>query len=283
MNTYVNENKMLQSALIYAQRLNFAVIPLNWIESGRCSCKKSGCFSGKHPLTQNGVKDATKDVNQIIQWWKKWPKANVGIACGQRSGIFVLDVDVNEEEDGRETIRELESKFEELPVTPVQLTGSGGMHYIFKYNEDVKNLVKFLPGLDTKSEDGYIVAAPSTHISGKEYIWEVNSHIIDTPIVVAPNWLLNLVRKDKREVFNKRPSSYWTEIIKGTKEGNRNNVATSLTGYLFRKYMDVELICGIVEMWNERNTPPLTPNELENIVISVAKLEAKRRNEKRGN
>ncbi|MEA0564468.1 primase C-terminal domain-containing protein [Lysinibacillus irui] len=61
---------------------------------------------------------------------------------------------------------------------------------------------------------------------------------------------------------------------------NRNIVATSLTGYLFRKYLDVELICGIVEMWNERNIPPLSQKELENIVISVAKLEAKRRNGK---
>lgn len=282
MNTYNNENIMLRSALMYTKYLNFAVIPLHWIERGKCSCGVRGCSSGKHPLTQNGVKDGTKDVYLIRQWWAKWPKANIGIVCGRKSGIFVLDVDVDEEIDGRDTIRELESKYGELPITPIQITGSGGMHYIFKHNDNVTNKVKFFPGLDTKSEGGYIVAAPSTHVSGREYAWEVNNHILDVPIVNAPKWLLYIVHKDEQDTFNKKPSSYWAETIKGTKEGNRNNIATSLTGYLFRKYVDVELICGIVEMWNERNIPPLTQNELENIVISVAKLEANRRNKKRG-
>lgn len=276
-----NYPKLLKSAIAYVTKFNFSVIPLHWIENSKCSCGQKGvCSVGKHPLTKNGVKDATKDIEQIIKWWVKWPNANIGIACGTKSDIFVVDVDVNETIDGHDTIKELESKYGKLPITPMQLTGSGGTHYFFKNNVEINNSIKFLPGLDIRAEDGYILGAPSSHISGKEYVWEVNSHILDVPIVNAPNWLLNIAKQNSYSALNTRPSIYWAELIKGTREGNRNVFATSLTGYLFRKYLDVELICEIVEMWNERNIPPLSQKELENIVTSVAKMEAKRRSGK---
>jgi hypothetical protein len=34
---------------------------------------------GGRPLTMNGSKDATTDVEQITAWWAKWPKAHIGI------------------------------------------------------------------------------------------------------------------------------------------------------------------------------------------------------------
>lgn len=283
MFVHSNYSKLLKSALAYVTKFNFSVIPLHWIENSKCSCGQKGvCSVGKHLLTKNGVKDATKDIEQIIKWWIKWPNANIGIACGTKSGIFVVDVDVNATIDGHDTIKELENKYGELPITPMQLTGSGGTHYFFKNDVEIKNSIKFLPGLDIRAEDGYILGAPSSHISGKEYVWEVNGHILDVPIVNAPNWLLNIAKQNNDSALNKRPSIYWAELIKGTREGNRNIVATSLTGYLFRKYLDIELICGIVEMWNERNIPPLSQKELENIVTSVAKMEAKSRSGKWG-
>ena len=71
------------------------MLPLHTIVEGQCSCKAGpDCkHPGKHPRTRNGVKDATTDRAIIKTWWKKWPDANVGIATGQPSGIFVLDVD----------------------------------------------------------------------------------------------------------------------------------------------------------------------------------------------
>jgi hypothetical protein len=42
-------------------------------------------------MTPHGVKDATTDLDQIETWWSKNPKANIGIAPGQKSGVLVLD------------------------------------------------------------------------------------------------------------------------------------------------------------------------------------------------
>jgi putative DNA primase/helicase len=47
----------------------------------------------KVPLTSDGFKSATTDSGLIEHWWHDVPAANIGIATGERSGIFVLDVD----------------------------------------------------------------------------------------------------------------------------------------------------------------------------------------------
>jgi hypothetical protein len=40
-----------------------------------------------------GCKDATKDEAQVRQWWTDTPQANIGIATGKPSGVWVLDID----------------------------------------------------------------------------------------------------------------------------------------------------------------------------------------------
>ncbi len=44
----------------------------------------------KTPLTPNGYKNATTDTTQIIEWMKKYPTANIGVAT-EVSGLLVID------------------------------------------------------------------------------------------------------------------------------------------------------------------------------------------------
>ena len=76
---------MLEMELEYA-KAGFPVLPLHTpMKNGGCSCGKKDCSGiGKHPRTKNGVKDATTDAVTIKEMWKKWPNANIGIACGDR-------------------------------------------------------------------------------------------------------------------------------------------------------------------------------------------------------
>lgn len=78
--------KMMAAALEYA--LRWLVLPLAWITGGGiCGCRKGADCPrpGKHPLTQNGVYDATQDEATIKYWWSKWPQANIGIRTGEVS------------------------------------------------------------------------------------------------------------------------------------------------------------------------------------------------------
>ena len=47
----------------------------------------------KKPMTTHGLNDASDDHKQIIQWWQAKRDANVAVACGAASGIFVIDLD----------------------------------------------------------------------------------------------------------------------------------------------------------------------------------------------
>ncbi|WP_338652695.1 bifunctional DNA primase/polymerase [Sporosarcina psychrophila] len=280
MNKEEAANKMMQSALVYATKLEWQVFPLHWIENGQCSCKgkTENCKPGKHPLTKNGFKDATLDKSAIKKWWTKWPQANIGIACGEISGIFVLDVDVNKKVDGHETLRDLENSFEGIPHTPMQLSGSGGTHYFFKSNSTVKCAVEFLPGLDIKSDGGYIIGAPSSHISGKKYTWEVENHVLQTPILEVPKWLLETIISKTGGKYNKKPASHYVGLLQGAGQGVRNHSTTSLAGHLLARGVDAQVSFEIVKIWNEaRCDPPQSEEEVNKTFMSILKKDLSRR------
>jgi hypothetical protein len=139
----------------------------------------------------NGVHDATTDRDQIEAWWKRCPHANIGLACG--GAFWVLDVDYRGftfEHDGLDTLDFLTQKFGRLPRTLRAQTGSGGWHICFKPDSRVINSVKAMPGIDTRSTGGYIVADPSVHPNGCEYVWV--EHPDEVPIAAAPEWLVAL-------------------------------------------------------------------------------------------
>ena len=138
----------------------------------------------KVPATKNGFKDATTDPDQVKAWWGKMPDANIGVACGEQSGIFVLDVDG---EEGQDTLVNFGHGF---PFTLTAYTPSGGMHFVFRHLPGLGNSASMIgPKLDTRGDGGYIVVAPS-QVNGREYRWAGKDGI--API---PGWLVTKVRK----------------------------------------------------------------------------------------
>jgi hypothetical protein len=72
----------------------WAVFPCHWIRDGKCTCGKVDCDSpGKHPLTANGLLDATAEQKQLEKWWKVNPQANLAVATGEANGLVVIDID----------------------------------------------------------------------------------------------------------------------------------------------------------------------------------------------
>jgi len=123
----------------------------------------------KIPITTHGVKDATTDKQQITEWWNKWPNANVAVACGERSGVYVVDVDISATGDvcGIHSLKE----FPVLPVTIRQNTPRGGFHAFFKTGTSPANRNSFRPGIDIRGNGYYVVIAPSIHPNGGKYEW----------------------------------------------------------------------------------------------------------------
>ncbi len=189
-------NDRLEAALAYA-RHGWRVLPIQSAEDGICSCGRKSCDSpAKHPRTARGLKDATTDERRIRAWWRKWPNANVGIATGAKSGLVVLDADARH--GGEESLLELKSRFGPLPDTVQALTGGGGRHLYFQHpggQTRIRNAVRLLglPGIDVRGDAGYVVAPPSRHANGREYLWELSSAPDDVPVAPLPPWLLDLL------------------------------------------------------------------------------------------
>jgi len=118
----------------------------------------------------HGLLDATDDPAMIEQWWAREPDANIGIATGEASGFFVVDID--RKNGGLESWLTLTANREE-PETAIVSTSSGGVHFYFKLppNGEIRNSASTVaPGIDVRGSGGYVVAAGSTRPDGV-YRW----------------------------------------------------------------------------------------------------------------
>ena len=163
----------LEYALCYAEE-GLAVFPTHWIEDGHCSCGDPDCSSaGKHPLYPGGYKIASTDAEVIKDWWTTTPNANLAIATGAMSDVFVIDVDVSDGKVGEQSLKALENEVGPLPKDALVKTGSGGLHiYMRMPAQTVKNSAsKIAPHIDVRANGGYVIAPPSSHKSGNQYEW----------------------------------------------------------------------------------------------------------------
>ncbi|MCK5603804.1 bifunctional DNA primase/polymerase [Candidatus Pacearchaeota archaeon] len=154
----------------------------------------------KAPATPNGFHDASKDENAIRAMWGARTNLNLGIATGEVSGFWVLDID--SDKGGNEALEELENKYGSLPETLISNTGGGGKHYLFKIPKGTKmgcSTSKIAKGIDVRGDGGYIAAPPSTHPTGDRYIWATATGS-DVPgdISEAPAWLIKIISELKK-------------------------------------------------------------------------------------
>ena len=255
-----------EQAVKFAKR-GWPVIPLHYpLGENRCSCRNLQCAStGKHPMTRNGLKNASRGDETIVTWWKQHPRANIGILTGEDSGLVVLDVDPRH--DGEASLKALQAEFGPLPPTLVAKTGGNGWHFYFKHpGSKVSNKANLRSGLDIRGDGGYIVAPPSIHASLQSYSWvDPNQEL--APL---PNWLFQLICAPKeklpqgKEGLNNQQGSI--------PEGGRNSSLLSIGGFLKSKGLDQTAIAKALEALNHQLCiPPLAPSEVQQISSSIGR------------
>jgi hypothetical protein len=240
---------LLDAALAYAAR-GWPVVALHTPVNGGCSCGKPDCDKpAKHPrwhkeLLPHGLKDATTDPGVVRDFWRRWPYANIGIVTGRQSGLLTLDIDPKN--GGIDGLRELMRRHGALTETLGVKTGGGGWHMLYAHPRDealYRNVTNLdgLPGLDIRGDGGYIVAAPSLHVSGARYAWE--NTLEPAP---PPDWLLELLRRSRSaptlapiitpmpEMSSENAAHWVKHYLNQAQEGNRNETGM----YLARQLRD---------------------------------------------
>jgi Bifunctional DNA primase/polymerase, N-terminal/Primase C terminal 1 (PriCT-1) len=226
----------------------------------------------KTPVCKHGFKEATTDPKIIEAWWSSYPFANIAVATGRVSGVFVVDIDEKRGRTGEADLRALEVKHGPLPATVESITPSKGRHLWFRMPEfSVPSSVgKIAPGIDIRGDGGYVLVPPSCVDS--HYSWSVDSA---SEFADAPQWLFPIA--EVSHIDTRRPSEHWQRISRGVSEGTRNDSACSLAGYLLRKGIDPQTALELLLGWNLRCNPPEDEAIIVRTVESILEKEIKRR------
>ncbi len=191
-------NTFFESALGYARR-GWKVIPVHAVIPAvaadgtatlRCTCGKDcGSNAGKHPAGAGWQRGGLVGAADLAATWLDAPTPrNIGILTGTPSGVWALDIDPKS--GGPASLERLEAEHGPLPATYGTVTGSGGLHLLWRMPDglDIRNgQSRLAPGLDVRGTGGMVVAAPSVSAVGA-YVAASDADTID-----APPWLVDLV------------------------------------------------------------------------------------------
>ena len=144
---------VLDAALAY-QRLGFAVLPLMPGEKR----PHHGLIRATRHSSWALLREQPASIPEIREWFRRDPKANLGIITGAASGgLVVADFD--------------DRRPERLIDTPTVQTGRG-LHVYLRSSAPITS--QKVHGFELKGEGGYVVAPPSVHPSDERYQWLIS-------------------------------------------------------------------------------------------------------------
>lgn len=232
------------------------------------------------PLIKNFPTAASRDEDEIREWWTEWPTANIGISTsrfGDDEALLVVDVDKKGGKDGNTELLRLELDGWELPETYEQITPTGGRHLVFSVGTSVRQGVDCLgPGLDIRSSGGYVVGRGSC-IGTSIYQSQTRS------VAPAPDWLIsrcgsarhvdrtdNPIEKRPPEAINPvtataRATQYLQQDAPLAIEGQGGDQTTYQVAARCKDFglSEADTVLLLLTEWNPRCQPPWDPEALE--------------------
>jgi hypothetical protein len=260
---------LLEAALTRGQQGAY-VLPLWWTdETGVCQCPKGrNCPSpGKHPLLEHGLQDASIHLSTIERWWRRWPRANVGVWTDE---IPRIDIDLPE-------VAEALAQDTALPnETEVVRTPRGGLHMSVISRHPARGGPLYLQDGrklgDLKAAGGYVLIVPS-RIGDRPYQPLSPDHGRVMTVDDPREWLAQVLPAFGYALGDEAHGARQYAALAGTiHEGNgRHDALVSYAGRVWVEGMSGETLAALLQAINERQCqPPLPEDELSAIVEHFA-------------
>lgn len=167
--------------------------------------------ANKRALIESWPDKASDNLDDINDWWTKYPEAAPAIACG-KSNIVVLDLDRHSDDaDGVAAFKKLVEQNGSIDGVPVTKTPNDGFHIYFsqpvngsRLNNSRGDLDK---GIDVRGEGGYVIAPDARisndrgyiPVSGTPKLREITSN---GGLKQIPKWLVSLIRPERNQQAN---------------------------------------------------------------------------------
>lgn len=191
--------------------------------------------NGKEPLVDAWQLNASCDKQQVMYWLEKGDTPNFGLPA-YANHLFIIDIDMHDGVDGISSFKNLlhDIGLERID-TLKQRTPSGGIHLIFKSDDDLdcvrnaSNVFEEYPGIDIRTK-GYILIEPS-EINGVKY--ELSGGV--EKINEVPEKLKEFILKysKKVDVNNISQRSDFYEHGKVVEKGSRDEELFAYLNYLY--------------------------------------------------
>jgi hypothetical protein len=138
-----------QRALYLAEELGLPVFPCR----SREEIINGRTWGPKSPLTPNGFKDASRNVERICELFEPFPDALIGVPTGGASNLFCIDVDPR-------GVEWYSNNAERLNARRVHKT-QRGHHLLYRAAGLGCTTSTLADGVDTRGDGGYVIYWPA--------------------------------------------------------------------------------------------------------------------------
>ena len=206
--------------------------------------------NGKTPLIEKWQEDCSCDFFQVLYWYETFPNCNWGLPASEND-LFILDCDRHDpSKDGVENFGKILKELNiEKWITTCQHTPSSGMHYIYKSDNELKNVLNSAnifedyQGIDCRTS-GYVVVEPSETEKGV-YQFEYNEEINEMPVELKKFILENASLKSD---IKKQPYEKPKVVEKGDRD---NQLFSYINNIYFKTRLDYDEILCLAKNFNE--------------------------------
>lgn len=212
----------------------------------------------KLPLINNWLNDCSDDYFQCLYWYNA-TLCNWGLPANPNN-LFILDLDVHDEnKNGIKSFKNMLADILNIPIdfeiedvvnTLIQQTPSGGLHIIFKSDNELSRIVncsnafREYQGIDIRTT-GFIVVYPS-EINGKQY-----KFLNDVEPQEMPEKLKEFIINYKglyKDSENKEPYKKPTSVECGDRD---NQLFSYINNIYYKTGLDFDEVLVLANYFNE--------------------------------